>query len=517
MEPYLTLAKMKWLSFFFSLGIVFLIGCQPPGGQTKVTIEGASWYINGELMNKGSPAEGLLMNVRMVNTAFEDESRKILDIVPEFDPDENTDRFIRRILEYVAGGVNGFTISLQGGFPGYEGAVNSAFTDDGNLREPYLRRITRIIRAADTRGAVIILTCFYQRQHSHRRALKGKQAVRNAVSNVAHWIADQQFTNVVLEISNEYAHGGFRNWEDGEWLSSVDGQVELIRHAKAAVPDLPVSTSGMGNGTIAEPIARAADFILIHFNNTALSDIPERIQQAGIYGKPVVCNEDDKTGPDGAEAARLSVKSGAGWGFMHSAKNQYAPFEFEGTVDDPVVYHMLTHLTSTDGSADHPVMTFPGDEWEKAAPESQGVDSRRLDEAVAYLEQHSGSDGVNELVIIRNGYLIREGPDIDRMHNVWSVTKSFTSTVLGLLIDDGKVTLDAGASNYVPELSRHYPDVTLRHFATMTSGYTAEGDEPGVSHGQSETPFIPSPNPLFTPPGSKFAYWDSASISLRMC
>ena len=30
------------------------------------------------------------------------------------------------------------------------------------------------------------------------------------------------------------------------------------------------------------------------------------------------------------------------------------------------------------------------------------------------------------------------------------------------------------------------------------------------AHGQTITPFDPSPQPLFAPPGSKFAYWDSA-------
>jgi CubicO group peptidase (beta-lactamase class C family) len=61
-------------------------------------------------------------------------------------------------------------------------------------------------------------------------------------------------------------------------------------------------------------------------------------------------------------------------------------------------------------------------------------------------------------------------------------------------------------------MSATYPDVTLRHFTTMTSGYRAVGDEPRGSykHGPSQTPFIPNPEPLFTPPGSKFAYWDSA-------
>jgi hypothetical protein len=103
---------------------------------------------------------------------------------------------------------------------------------------------------------------------------------------------------------------------------------------------------------MAEPIARAADFILIHFNNTALTDIPERIEQARSFGKPVLCNEDDKIGQLGAEAARLSVKSSAGWGLMHSEKNQSVPFEFAGAADDTIIYHMLTHLTTPGKSMD---------------------------------------------------------------------------------------------------------------------------------------------------------------------
>src|SRR5690606_15528511 len=76
---------------------------------------------------------------------------------------------------------------------------------------------------------------------------------------------------------------------------------------------------------------------------------------------------------------------------------------------------------------------------------------------------------------------------------------------------DGKVGLDSPAHLFAPELARDYPDVSLRHFTTMTSGYTAFGDKPeveGASHGQSSKPFLPA-KPLFQA-GSKFAYWDSA-------
>jgi len=157
-------------------------------------------------------------------------------------------------------------------------------------------------------------------------------------------------------------------------------------------------------------------------------------------------------------------------------------------------------------------MVFPGKTWQQARPASQGVDPERLAEAVAFLKENAGRDGVRELVIVRNGRMIHHGDNIDRMHGVWSLTKSFTSTVLGLLIDANKCTLDTLAADHVPELREHYGKVMLRHFATMTSGYYAVGDEPrgGYFHGPSPTPFTPGPRPLFTPPGSKYAYWDSA-------
>ncbi len=155
-------------------------------------------------------------------------------------------------------------------------------------------------------------------------------------------------------------------------------------------------------------------------------------------------------------------------------------------------------------------LIFPHSEWKESTPEQQGVNSLKLLAAVQFLQTHSGSDGIQELVIIRNGYLIWKGDSIDKVHGVWSMTKSFTSSVLGILIDDEKVSIDTRASEFVPGLMKTYPDITFRHFNTMTSGYTAVGDNPEYSHGQSSTPYTPSEQPLFIPPGSKFAYWDSA-------
>src|SRR5688572_2358066 len=77
-------------------------------------------------------------------------------------------------------------------------------------------------------------------------------------------------------------------------------------------------------------------------------------------------------------------------------------------------------------------MVFPGTAWEEATEQSQGLDSAKLTAALDYLKAQAGSDGVRELVIVRNGRLIRWGDNIDKVHGVWSCTKSFTSTCLGL-------------------------------------------------------------------------------------
>lgn len=177
-----------------------------------------------------------------------------------------------------------------------------------------------------------------------------------------------------------------------------------------------------------------------------------------------------------------------------------------------LAHSMLITLLAILPSRAAETTVFPGADWAEATPESQSVNSAKLKEAAELLARTAGADGARELVVIRHGRMIWKGDDIDKRHGVWSATKSYTSTVLGLLIADGKCTLDTRVADVLPELKAHYPDVTLRHFTTMTSGYRAVGDETTGSykHGPSNTPFVPNSRPLFTPSGSQYAYWDSA-------
>ena len=156
---------------------------------------------------------------------------------------------------------------------------------------------------------------------------------------------------------------------------------------------------------------------------------------------------------------------------------------------------------------------FPAADWRVASPESQGVDPAKLKSAVAYMHENFGADGAKELVIIRNGYLLWAGPDSDAYHELYSATKVFTSTILGLLLDDGKCTLDTLAVEHLPDLDDRQPvyaEIRLRHLASMTGGY--RGRVANVTPGQKwgdPIVYVTIPDtPELAPAGSRVAYND---------
>jgi len=407
---------------------------QPAAGfhpATRLSIAGNHWLLNDKLTYPGAKAEGLLLNVRMVNATFADRNR------PDFDPDANTARFIAQIPDYVSHGVRAFTLNFQGGFPGYEGAINSGFNADGSLRSDALQRIRRVIAACDEHGAGVILGCFYQRQD---QLLTNEAAVRNAVVNVAGWIQSSGFRNVVLEVANEFGHPGF----DHPSLKSPAGIADLIRLARQTAPGLLVASSGLGDATLDPRVAQAGDFLLIHLNSTQVEDIPRQLATLEKYGKPIVCNEDEKVGDAGARAVEACVAHGASWGLMAQRVNQDFPFSFRGAADDPAVYAALTKLAAPTSSAvTNADVYFPPPEsqggWRvlespDAIRQVAGMDPDRLAALRAWL-LHS-DDRPFAADVIRRGYVVLE---VERGNSaktdsrrVASVSKAICATVLAI-------------------------------------------------------------------------------------
>ncbi|WP_337061626.1 serine hydrolase domain-containing protein [Kineococcus sp. G2] len=121
-------------------------------------------------------------------------------------------------------------------------------------------------------------------------------------------------------------------------------------------------------------------------------------------------------------------------------------------------------------------------ELPRSAPSALGVDARGV---AAFLDAVEAADGVelHSLAVLRGDAVVAEGwwepyaPD--RLHLLYSVSKSFTVTALGLAVAQGLVDLDSTVLSHFPELDADVTDgrarsITLRHAAAMASGHRGE-------------------------------------------
>ncbi len=132
---------------------------------------------------------------------------------------------------------------------------------------------------------------------------------------------------------------------------------------------------------------------------------------------------------------------------------------------------------------------WPTQEWRTAEPESVGMCLDKLLELDKALNAQYRS--INGIVIARNGYIVFEryhdGFDADDTHPVASVTKSFTSALIGIAIDAGYIRgVDQIVLDFFPEYIPGASDIqkraiSIRHLLTMTAPFawkTGKGREP---------------------------------------
>ena len=195
-------------------GILMVSSGYSQNRKTLVEIRGDQFYINGKPTYEKRywnefKIEGLLLNSRMVQGIFDDlnsetSAQWAYSDTKKWDPDRNTDEFIKNMKKWRSYGLLSFTINMQGGSPqGYSQAqpwYNSGYFEDGSLRPEYMNRLQRILNKADKIGMVPILGLFYFGQDER---LKGEKAVVNAVNNMIDWLFTQRYKNVLIEINNE--------------------------------------------------------------------------------------------------------------------------------------------------------------------------------------------------------------------------------------------------------------------------------------------------------------------------
>jgi len=164
-------------------------------------------------------------------------------------------------------------------------------------------------------------------------------------------------------------------------------------------------------------------------------------------------------------------------------------------------------------------------EMEYATPESQGVDSAAISAWIDACEKTF--DGRREgrihgFVIARHGKTVAEGSwkpfdTLNETHMLYSHSKSFTSTAVGFLVDDGKLDLDERVVDIFPEKAPANPSANLRELRVRDLlAMNVGADRPDATRRNHASDWIATflANPVDRKPGSAFKYDSSATYML---
>jgi CubicO group peptidase (beta-lactamase class C family) len=156
------------------------------------------------------------------------------------------------------------------------------------------------------------------------------------------------------------------------------------------------------------------------------------------------------------------------------------------------------------------------DDWLISTPTEQQLDPL----LVAELYFHAAElDNIRGLLVVKNGFLIAEdyfnGWSVDKQSNLQSVTKSYTSALTGIALQQGHLSsVDQKMMDFFPELSDQITDprknqITIRHLLQMRAGYPWEESTDELMHVLLEEGFRPShlvSIPLVRDPGTGMEY-----------
>lgn len=168
---------------------------------------------------------------------------------------------------------------------------------------------------------------------------------------------------------------------------------------------------------------------------------------------------------------------------------------------------------------------FPTAGWPTSTPEEQGIDSQAIADMLEEIAR--SSPYVHSFLLVRHGVLVTEAYfdpiTRDLPHYLYSATKSVTSALVGIAIQDGFIRgVDQKIVEFFPEMlaknsNEHLRQLSVEHLLTMSTGHVAN---------ISPSPYQPPPvdwvekfladktNTLMDEPGMTFLYTSGAPHTL---
>lgn len=152
----------------------------------------------------------------------------------------------------------------------------------------------------------------------------------------------------------------------------------------------------------------------------------------------------------------------------------------------------------------------------RSTPEAQGVSSAAVLALVEALDQ---IDTMNSFMLVRHGQVIAEGwwtpYRAQDKHELYSLSKSFTSTAVGMAVTEGKLSIDDEVLKFFPEDAPANPSANLkamrvRDLLTMSAGHQDETST--AADKMSAKAFLA--HPVSHQPGTHFRYNTPATFML---
>lgn len=117
----------------------------------------------------------------------------------------------------------------------------------------------------------------------------------------------------------------------------------------------------------------------------------------------------------------------------------------------------------------------------RSEPEKQGVSSIGIVKFIEAADRQISS--LHSFMLVRHGHVVAEAwwqPETpDKPHVLWSLSKSFTSTAVGLAVAEGKLSIDDPVLKFFPDEAPQEPSNNLkamrvRDLLTMSTGHQDE-------------------------------------------
>jgi len=172
-----------------------------------------------------------------------------------------------------------------------------------------------------------------------------------------------------------------------------------------------------------------------------------------------------------------------------------------------------TESSNTEGDTAVPEeeVYWPTEAWRVAAPEEQGMDAALLQQMLDAIDEQNLN--IDSVVVVHNGYIVTEKYyrpyKQDYLHDVYSITKSVVSALIGIAIREGYInSVDDLVLDFYPERTFENDDalkrsITLEHLLTMSSGLEWDWDE--MVSTRDWVQYVLD-QPMYSEPGTEFYY-----------